>query len=664
MTHDVVAVARRERVVLAVVLGETRAADGAGMLALLAEDGARFNFPAAQALVRAGAVPPQQTGEEPPKWLARLRAAATKPVDWRALSAELAEGAATDLDGLAVLAGLDGDVGRLSVALASGDAEPWFRRDGMKWIVARRADAEAKLARVEAMHLAQAEDAAVRVWWPERAAAPAPDGARGAVDALAEFALRGQTPDTERGRLLAAKLDVPEPDQTLEALVAAGVLPADVNPAPHRAGLVAGFKRAALEEADRVAATPVDRTKREDFTHLHVVAVDDAETTEVDDALSIRDDADGVEILVHISDVAAAFAAGSPLDKAAVARVSSLYMPESSIAMLPAPVVARLSLEAGAVREAVTGVFRVGDDGRVTASRFVRSVVNVTRRLTYEQTSDAAVLGGTSDSGRRLAAVAERLRTARREAGAILVSLESLKVTADGGVPHVAVRHQATPGDLVVGEMMVVYNREAARALAAADAPAFYRTQDAPREAEPRADDPLYALRARRRFAASAVSIEPGRHHGVGADQYVQATSPIRRFADLVNQRQLAAVMAGAKPPYHHADLERMVGHLIERERAVRVASDERSDYWIARTFEPRVGGTVAGVLSRLPRRGMGSVWVPSLCRELPLRPPAGWTAPPEGTAGDWRVARVAPWRGRIELEPVAPSAPGSVAGS
>jgi hypothetical protein len=130
------------------------------------------------------------------------------------------------------------------------------------------------------------------------------------------------------------------------------------------------------------------------------------------------------------------------------------------------------------------------------------------------------------------------------------------------------------------------------------------------------------------------------------------ATSPIRRYADLVDQRQLVAAVAGEKPPYRHADLERLVGSVLERERAVRIAGDERADYWIARSLERRVGATIDGVLSRTPRRGMGSVWTPSLCRELPLRPAAGWTAPPEGTAGAWRVSRVAPWRGRIELEP------------
>ena len=654
MPRDVVVIQRRERVVLAVVAAESRAGDGSGMLTLVAEDGARFQFPAAQALVRAHAVPAEQPGEDTLNWLARIRQAATVSVDWRGLHAQIAEGDAVDADGLAVLSCLDGDIGRVAVALASEGAEPWFRRDGGRWVAVKRADAEAKLARVEAAQRVRSEDEALCAWWPARGGEPPPEACRGALDAVGEFALCGQTAATERGRVLAATLHMPEPDQALEALVAVGALPADVNPAPHRAGLTAGFRRAAVAEAELAAATPVDRSAREDLTHLHAVAVDDAETTEVDDAISVREGPDGLDVFVHICDVAAFVAVGSALDRAASERGSSLYMPESSISMLPAPLVARLSLEEGAAREAVTGVFRIAEDGRVTSARFVQSVVRITKRLTYESSADEATLAATAAEARRLVEAAERLRASRREAGATLVSLESLKVTVDRGAPHLAARHQATPGDLVVGELMVLYTREAARSLAAADAPAFYRTQGAPRDVEPRADDPLYALRARRRFAASAVSIEPGRHHGVGADQYLQATSPIRRFADLVNQRQLVAVLSGAKPAYRHADLERLVGQMIERERKVRVAADERSDYWVARALESRVGTTVPGLLSRAPRRGMGAVWVPSLCRELALRPPDGWIAPAEGTAGEWRIARVAPWRGRIELEPPA----------
>jgi exoribonuclease-2 len=652
MRHDVVVIQRRDRVALAAVIGESRAADGSGMLSLVAEDGARFSFPSAQALARATDVPPQQAGEEVPQWLARLRAATAKPVDWKALHARADEGAEVGAAAIAALAELPGEAGCVSVALASGDAEPWFRREGAHWVVAARGDAESKLARADAARREHAEDDALRAWWPRRAETKPPGEAAGAVEALREFALRGQTETTERGRHLAAKLDLPEPDHVLEALVDARVLAADVNPAPWRAGLADGFRPRAVAEAARVAASPVDPAGREDLTELAAVAVDDAHTTEVDDAVSVRDTPAGPEVLVHICDVAALVPVGSALDKDAARRSSSLYLPESSIPMLPTDLVARLSLEAGAVREAVTGAFRIDGEGRVVAARFARSLVRITRRLTYEATEDAAALGAGGDAGRRLVEVAERLRAARRAAGAILVALDSLEVDVEGGRPTVSARQRATPGDLVVGELMVLFNREAAGVLAKASAAAFFRTQEAPREPEPGKDDPLRQLRARRRFAPSAVSIEPARHHGVGADQYAQATSPLRRFADLVNQRQLAAVVAGTAAPYRHADLERMVPLLLARERAVRTAADDRVDHWVARTFEGRVGAPVEGTLSRVPRRGLGAVWVPSLCRELPLRPPAAWQAPPEGTTAAWRVSRVAPWRGRVELEP------------
>jgi exoribonuclease-2 len=651
MRHDVVVIQRRDRVALAAVIGESRAADGTGMLSLVAEDGARFQFPSVQALARATDVPPQQPGEEVPAWLGRLRAETTKPVDWPALHARATEGAQVDAAALAALAGLTGEAGCVAVALASGDSEPWFRRDGASWVVVRREDANAKLAKADAARRTHVEDDALRAWWPRRTESPPPEDARGAIDALREFALRGQSEETERGRVLAAKLDLPEPDHVVEALVDARVLAPDVNPAPWRAGLAGGFRPRATAEAARIAATPVDATGREDLTDLAAVAVDDADTTEVDDAVSVRETPAGTEVLVHICDLAAALPVGSALDKDAAHRASSLYLPESSVPMLPEDLVARLSLGAGQVREALTGVFRVDGEGRVGAVRFARTLVRVTRRLTYEATEDVAALGG-GDGGRRLVEIAQRLRDARRAAGAILVSLDSLDVEFEGGRPKISARHRATPGDLVVGELMVLFNREAAGVLAKASAAAFFRTQDAPRESEPRADDPLLQLRARRRFAPASVSIEPARHHGVGADQYAQATSPLRRFADLVNQRQLAAVVLGTATPYRHADLERMVPSLLSRERAVRLAADDRVDHWVARSFEGRAGATIEGTLSRAPRRGLGAVWVPSLCRELPLRPPAGWQAPPEGTTAAWRVARVAPWRGRVELEP------------
>ncbi len=653
MRHDVVAFPRRDRVLLAAVISEGVDARGDGVLTLVAEDGARFTFPTALALARFTDPAGPRPDEDPRAWLTRLRSELPALPPWEEIHRRAPPATPLSIDDLASLAGVADGPGRLAIATATSGAYPWFRRAGAAFEAVPREEAEARLRRAEESRQAAEAERALLAWWPRRGAAPIPEACAPAIDALAAFAIRGESPETDRGRVLAAKLDVPEPDQILEALVACGAVPSDVNPAAARAGLDRPFPPQALAQADAAAAAGPDLRGREDLTGLFAAAVDDADTTEVDDAISFRETADGTEILVHIADAAAVIPVGSPLDHAAYARASSLYLPEASVTMLPAPLArARASLEPGAVRETLTGAFRLDAEGRVLAARFTRSTLRIARRLTYEETADPSSLAESPEAARRLLDVCTKLRDARRAAGAVITQLHSLKVSVADGVPHVSVRRQDTPGDLVVAEAMVLFNHEAARSLAAAGWSAFFRVQEPPRAPPPDPADPLHDPRLRRGFAASAIAVDAGRHHGLGVDAYLQATSPLRRFADLVNQRQIAALISGAAPVYTRLQLQGMAAHLLERERAVRRAADDRAAYWLARAHEPLVGTRLPGVLVRPPRRGFGSVWVPSLCRELPLRSPAGWRAPPEGTAGDWLVARVAPWRGRVELEP------------
>jgi exoribonuclease-2 len=648
MGHDVIAFPRRDRVVIGAVLAEDVGPDGRARVTVLAEDGARFALPAEQAIVRFQGLLDGLQGTGEVQRLAKLRAGASGTMSWPKTLAAAVPGASLSFDELAALAGATDVSARLRVALALGSAEPWLRRNGPVWAVVPREEASAKLAAADAARRAEKEDAAILEWWPRRGSSPAPPAASGAVAALAAFGMAGDLPATSRGRLLAARLDLGDPDQAVEALVACGALPQDTDPSAHRAGLAEPFPAAADEEARRAAAEPVTTAGREDLTGLFAVSVDDEETIEVDDALSVRPAEGGVEILVHISDAAAVVARGGALDEALRARCSSLYRPDGPVTMLPlALVLGRASLDLGRVREAVTGFFVVAPDGTVRSSRFARTLVRVARRLTYEQTSDPAVLAADPASAAALVAAAAALREARIRGGATVTNLPSLKVRAEGGVPSVERRVQDTPGDTVVAESAVLFNAEAGKLFAARDAAALFRVQDPPRLPDPRADDPLRPLLVRRRFAPTHLRVEPSRHHGVGCDAYAQCTSPMRRYADLVNQRQLLAVAAGEKAPYLPAELETLAEHVSQRERAVRTAT------WVARDVERRGVREMAGVLSRMPRRGFGGVWVEDLLQELPLRVHDRWRSPPEGTSGTWRVARVAPWRGRIELSPI-----------
>lgn len=657
MDREVVAFPRRDRVVLALLASEDVGPGGVGRLTVVAEDGARFAIPADQVIARFPGVLAGVADGPAATVLAALRAAVERRIDWEEVHGRLEPGATLTFDQVAAAVGAgpgaDAPSARLGVALALAGSDPWFRRNGVTWSVTSREAALARLAAADAAHRVVREDAAFLAWWPRRASSPPPADAAGAIEAVRGYALRGEAPAAERGRALAARVDLHEPDQATEALVAVGLLADDVNPAPWRAGLADAIPLGASDEARRLAAVPASHEGREDLSGLFAVAVDDEETTEVDDAVSVRRAAAGVEVLVHISDGAAAVPMGGPLDDAARARVSSLYAPDGAVAMLPPELVSgRASLEAGVDREAVTAAFVVREDGSVQSARFFRSVVRVTRRLTYDATHDPASLAATPEDAALLVAAARALRDARVRGGALVTGLPSLKIRADGGVPRIELRHQDTPGDAVVGEAAVLYNAEVGKLLAARDVAALFRTQDAARSGPPATSSPLWPVLVRRRFAPTHLRTEPMRHHGVGHDAYAQATSPLRRYADLVNQRQLVAVLRGEAPPYRPADLETLATHVSERERTVRRASSDREAYWIARWVQAQGLTHLDGVLARAPRRGLGSVWVDALLAELPLRPPDGWTAPPDGTRARWRIDRVLPWRGRIELAP------------
>lgn len=657
MHREVIAFPRRDRVVLGIVMDEDIGPGFLPRVTIVAEDGARFALPADQVVARFATLLADAPPGSPTELLATLRAGVEKPVAWSEAHRGLPEGAVLGFDDLALALGATDERSRLRVALALGAAEPWLRRTGASWTVVPRDEAKGRIAAADAARRAEKEDAAFRAWWPRRSSSLPPEGCAGALDALRDYALRGEIPRTERGRVLASHVELAEPDQVLEALVAGGLLAADTNPAPWRAALADEFDEAALAEARAVAS--VSAEGREDLTSLVAVAVDDPETTEVDDAISVRRTDAGVEILVHISDTAAIVPVGGALDAALRVRSTSLYVPDGAVTLLPGVLVEdRTSLDAGIVRAAVTGIFVVRADGSVASSRFVRSLVRVTRRMSYDATTDVATLAATPEDAQALVDAAAALRAARIRGGAVVTNLASLKIRAEDGVPHVERRHQDTPGDLVVAESAVLYNAEAGRLFAARDVAALFRVQDPPRGPAPREDDPLFPVLMRRRFAPTHLKVEPSRHCGVGHDAYVQATSPMRRYADLVNQRQLVAVIAGAPPPYRPADLETIAAHVSDRERAVRRASGQREDTWLARWIEKRGVRELDGVLARAPRRGLGGVWCDELLMELPLRAPDRWKAPPEGTRASWPIARVLAWRGRVELGPPTAAAP------
>jgi exoribonuclease II len=273
---------------------------------------------------------------------------------------------------------------------------------------------------------------------------------------------------------------------------------------------------------------------RVDLTHLPAFAIDDEGNQDPDDALSLDADC----LWVHIADAAALVPPGSPVDLEARGRGATLYLPEGAIPMLPWEAAQRLGLGLADVSPALSFRLRLDAAGDVTLLDVAPSWVRVTR-LTYKE-AEARL---DEEPLRSLYRIAQRFRARREERGAISLDLPEVRIQADGDQVTIEPLLPLVSRELVTDAMLMTGEAVAAYALAHR-IPIPFTTQDPP-ETEDRPEDLAGMYSLRRELRPSQQSAMPGPHAGLGLEVYVQATSPLRRYLDLVVHQQLRAHLTG-----------------------------------------------------------------------------------------------------------------------
>lgn len=276
-------------------------------------------------------------------------------------------------------------------------------------------------------------------------------------------------------------------------------------------------------------------------------SVDDATTTEIDDAFSVTPKADGGwRIGIHIAAPGLGFAPGSALDAITRSRLSTVYMPGRKITMLPDEVVEHFTLSAGADAPAVSLYLDVAPDLTVagTQSRIERVPVVANLRhhdiepLFNETTLDSITQGSGPDFAFKaeltlLWRLAEVLEAGRGKPSANHGAMDyNFYVDWDAqtdGCITITERRRGSPLDKLVAELMIVANSTWGKLLADAGIAAIYRAQAA----------------GKVRMTTAALP-----HEGLGVDQYAWSSSPLRRYVDLLNQWQLLACLRGEAPPF------------------------------------------------------------------------------------------------------------------
>ncbi len=334
------------------------------------------------------------------------------------------------------------------------------------------------------------------------------------------------------------------------------------------------------------------------------ITIDPAGAAELDDAILVERDGAGWLVRVAVPDCRSAVQAGGSLDAAARKAGETVYAGrDARRPMLPRDVAASLSLTPGADKRVVLLTMRLGADLTPVAEPVVAAATfSSGGMLAYEEANRALRDRGHPHHAALAAAaeLAEGLASRRAATGALgLRNLGNGIHTDEEGRIHVGARHAA---ERIVAEAMILANATLANLCAGAGERILYRnhrakpnaSRDALAEALEMAGRglaPVETLAARLDLVVGRARLGPEveGHWGLNLPAYAWFTSPIRRYADVVNQRVLMALVAGAA--HDPGDLEELAAHLDGIRDASRDATSEYLKDRAAREARARVSG-------------------------------------------------------------------------
>lgn len=292
---------------------------------------------------------------------------------------------------------------------------------------------------------------------------------------------------------------------------------------------------------------------------VQAFSIDDSQTTEIDDALSVQGLGSGTVVLgIHIAAPGLVLTPGSAIDQVARARMSTVYMPGYKITMLPDAVVDAYTLLEGGERPAVS-LYATFDEAtlelRGTETKLER--VPIVANLRHDQL-DAVVTQPWLEDAAFTSEIASEPASRLREPLSFLYRLAkqlkaqrevvrgkpenfnrpdyNFRLTGNDGEPvgnemvQISTRQRGAPLDLIVSEAMILANSTWGVWLSELGVPGLYRSQAS---------------------MAPGIKVRMGTrslpHAGLGVKSYAWSTSPLRRYTDLVNQWQIIAAARHGK---------------------------------------------------------------------------------------------------------------------
>lgn len=421
-------------------------------------------------------------------------------------------------------------------------------------------------------------------------------------------------------------------------------------------GLRDEFPAPVVRDAEVVSNLMNQPGPRLDLRDRFIITIDPARARDFDDALSLEKDAAGNRVLgVHIADVSHFVRTGGALDKEAAVRGNSVYLPDKVMPMLPEQLSNGVcSLKPNEDRLAFSVFMTMDDSGRVTGRKFSKSIIRSRQRLTYEEAFSALDPSGkrkrSASVGHETALLLRQLNELgqeirRRRFAQYALDLDVPECEIVMGPDHMMTGIRVVENDLshqLVEECMVAANEAVATELSNHAIPQILRIHEPPKEQK--IEDLTVQLQSlglapgdlssRRNMAEFLIrvashplahhirvavlrsmnralySVDAKGHFGLAKKFYSHFTSPIRRYADLIVHRQLAALLTHReKPVYSREQLVPVAQACTETdwtaEEAERELMEIKKYRYLAKELEGRHPKVYAAVVVSVVNFGM-----------------------------------------------------------
>ena len=438
--------------------------------------------------------------------------------------------------------------------------------------------------------------------------------------------------------------------RVIEVLGAGNDLGVDILSIIKEYGLSGEFPEKVVKQAEMIpdAVTGNMINGRRDLRNLRMVTIDGEDAKDLDDAVSIEKLPDGkFRLGVHIADVSHYVPEGSPLDKEALKRGTSVYLVDRVIPMLPEKLSNGIcSLNPGVDRLTFTVMMDIDTDGRMLSHEIFESVINIDERMTYTdvykilEEGDAKLAEKYSsliEDFKAMKELAQILRGKRLSRGAIDFDFAEVKIILDEkGKPVEVKRYEITIANRIIEEFMLVCNETVAEHFRWLNTPFVYRIHEDPdpekiavfaefvhnlgyrlkglsgirpgalqellEKSRGTKEEALISTVMLRSLAKARYSHRNTGHFGLAAEFYCHFTSPIRRYPDLMIHRIMKEYLKGTLTPEREKQLNEKLpeisAHCSERERAADEAERETENLKKVEFMKQHEGEIFKGVIS------------------------------------------------------------------